>query len=53
MSTPPKINIDTKNVGFRFVKMYLLSNMAILAIYVRFSRGVCTNMSVDTPKKSR
>ena len=35
--TPPKSNIDTKNDGPW--KMYLLSNMAILGIYVRFQEG--------------
>ena len=35
--TPPKINIDTKNdVGER----YLLSDMAILGIYVKFQEGI-------------
>ena len=38
-NTPPKSNIDTKNDGF---EMYLLSNMAILDIYVRFQGGKST-----------
>ena len=35
--TLPETIIDTKNDGFE--KMYLLSNMAILSIYVRFQGG--------------